>query len=262
MTSIHHATQKRADAEGIALSVDDGIIIAQTGETTFRHASAKTALDTAILGRTLAAEYPAIRLHQTEDGLALIGKPDEDPITGWPDGVVPDLADVLDAAIETGIDPEEGADNEAEAGTVVVATLYKQRYAAGGHPEHCGDWLAYQLEGAFSIASATPKGNPTFDTETFTTCLTDNGIELVGKWAALPLSGQPGWQGRYRMNGRQKLERQVASCGELVLHGETIPVPAEALDVLRAKHPKAYQPEPTAGLPEETIAEAVAEATA
>ena len=237
--SIHHATKTKAEAEGIAIAQDD------TGITTageMRHASAKVALSAALLARAIESEYPAIRLAQDEDDTALILRHTEtgDDIASWEDGDIPDLATVLDAAIEAGIDPEEGA--EEQAPVVVVAPLYKQRYAEGGHPEHCGDWLAYSLEGAF-LLPAIGKAAPAFDTDAFSSCLTDNGIELVGKWAALPTSGQPGWQGRYRMNGRQKLERQVAASGELVLHGETQPVPEDALAALRAKHPKAHQPE-------------------
>lgn len=257
--SIHHATAKRAEDNGIIMSIaeDTGIIGAQAADkhsnVSIGHASAKVALDAAILARTLEAEYPAIGIENATDkdgdpdhaaGLVLRATEDGTEIATYADGVIPGLAEVLDAAIEAGIDPEEGAEDDTGP-VVVVAPKYKQRYADGGHPEHCGDWLAYQLEGAFATSSINEKGKAVeaFDVEAFTGCLTDNGIALEGKWAALPTSGQPGWQGRYRMNGRQKLERQVAACGELVLHGETIEVPEEALEVLRAKHPKAYQPE-------------------
>ncbi len=254
--SIHHATATKAAAEGIALAQDEnnGIAIAtEDGQHAIWHTSAKVALAAALLARTLRAEYPAIAIGNAQDpdtgaDAGLVGHVAEGEeagatFGGWDDGVIPSIAEVLDAAIEAGHDPEAGAEDDS-APVVVVAPLYKQRYADGGHPEHCGDWLAYQLEGAFAIAGTSPTGKKTeaFDTDAFSSCLTDNGIELVGKWAALPTSGQPGWQGRYRMNGRQKLERQVASCGELVLHGATIEVPADALDVLRAKHPKAHVP--------------------
>lgn len=254
MTSIHHATAKRAEAEGIALALyDNDTIVRATdgGEHAIWHESGKVALEAALLARTLRREYPAIAFANALDGdtgadagFVLFASHDGDELARFEDGVIPALADLLDTAIEHDIDPEEGAEDEG-APVVVVAPLYKQRYAEGGHPEHCGDWLAYQLEGAFATTATNDKGKAvaSFDTDAFSACLTDNGIELVGKWAALPTSGQPGWQGRYRMNGRQKLERQVASCGELVLHGATIAVPEDALEVLRTKHPKAHQPE-------------------
>ena len=251
MTSIHHATAKRAEAEDISLALADNDTIVQAkakDAPAVWHADAKVALAAALLARTLRAEYPAIAFANRQDGdtgadagWACFDASDGESV--WEGDEVPSLAELLDTLQEAGVDLD-GAEDEG-APVVVVALVYKQRYADGGHPEHCGDWLAYQLEGAFatSITNAKGKAITGFDTEAFSACLTDNGIELVGKWAALPESGQSGWQGRYRMNGRQKLERQVASCGELVLHGATIAVPEDALEVLRAKHPKAHQPE-------------------
>jgi hypothetical protein len=248
MTSIHHATAKRAAEAGITLEIldDAGIIRAKQGDgPAVWHTKAGITLDAAILQRTLEAEYPAIGFGNAQDedtgidiGFHAYSATGDDagaPFAQWDH--VPDIADVLDEAIAHDIDPEEGAE-QGTGPVIVVAPKYKRRYAEGGHPEHCGDWLAYQLEGVFQLPPSTPNGNPVFDVDAFASCLVANGVELVGKWAALPTSGQAGWQGRYRMNGRQKLEQQVAASGELILDGATIPVDPDALEVLRTKHPK------------------------
>ena len=109
----------------------------------------------------------------------------------------------IEDAIEAVVGPEPTPDR----GDVVQSkyhTLYKER----GNSRHCGDWLALSLDGSFDNGQG-------FDADAYAEFLTANGVELVGKWAALPTSGQAGWQGRYRMNGRQKLQRRVLETGQL-----------------------------------------------
>ena len=90
------------------------------------------------------------------------------------------------------------------------AAKYQSAYRAAGHPTHCGDWLAKELEGTFV-------GEAGFDPDHFTLLLEANDVPMVGKWADLPTSGQKGWVGRYRANGRQKLEMRVIETGVLIL---------------------------------------------
>ena len=93
----------------------------------------------------------------------------------------------------------------------VVGRAIRQRGHDPGNSRNCGDWLAQELDGPFT----NEKGK--FDHELFTRVLELNGVELEGRWANLPSSGQNGWIGRYRMNGRRKLERRIAKTGVLVL---------------------------------------------
>ena len=245
---IHHATAKKAQALGITLDADadERYITATSPKFTdvLRDADAKRALVLATVCEVLTADYPGLRMAQIGHqpvGIWANGTGDE-PFYTVDDGPLDHdnlLADILEAAEAEGIDAEAGleeAEEEEAAARVVVAERYKQAYAERGNRNHCGDWLAKTLDGQFDMSV---DGVLRFDTDAFTTCLIENGVELVGKWAALPSSGQKGWVGRYRMNGRQRLEFQVAKNGVLTLRGDAIEVPAEDLEELRRKHPKA-----------------------
>lgn len=195
------------------------------------------------LAAILAAEYPAITL------VAIV---DEDRVTGWlataigEDGepvilheadVLPELADLLEAAEDAGIDPEamQTADEDEEktpSGSVVDET-YRQRYReASSTGQSCGDWLAEQLANdTLSIDGFRPAD--------FQAVLDFNAIDQTGAWAKLPTSGQKGWVGRWRMNGRQVLEKQIAKTGIYrTVTGATIEPEAGWLASTRAKHAK------------------------
>lgn len=254
MTTIHHATQKKADKEGVKLMTTgtgaDTLVTAIAGSNRINHPKAKIALEAAILGRTLDAEYPALRLVQIDvDAVKQFAVQtgqgnDAQNILG-PQSEVPTLADVLDACSEHGVDPEEGLDEieaEEEERRIVVAPKYKEAYRERGNPDHCGDWLAGLLDGQFTSTGIKQDREgenvkaDVFDHEAFLQFLIDNGVDVSGKWTDLPNSGQRGWQGRFRMNGRQKLEPLVALNGEVKLGGKRIPVPEDELANLRAKH--------------------------
>jgi hypothetical protein len=240
--TIHHATLKKADKLGIKLAEVETTqgTFAQAGD--FLHPKAKTALAAAEIQRQLASEYPALRLRQVDDEdyrfrVTFTDDAGEHEIVAAQDDV-PSLADVLDATTEQGFDPEaqdaDDAEEEKESGTVVnprYRALYKER----GNPNHCGDWLAQQLNGRFTVVV---DGQERFDPESFIEFLRENEVDLTGRWAELPNVGTPGWQGRFRMNGRQRLEKIVAHRGNLVLDGEVIDLPQDELDRLRAKHPE------------------------
>jgi hypothetical protein len=240
MTRIHHATIRRAEKEGVIMKMDEMTEIVTAhwteGNARIEHPDAKEALDGVLLVKMLRSEYPAVILSfdtgtnewtlqaHTENGPTDVFSSYE---------ALPSLADILDAFAAADIDPEEGY--EEVRASIVVPAHYKRKYAEGGHPNNCGDWLAQQLDGRFSVIV---EGKPAFDPDAFTACLVDNGVELVGKWAALPTSGQNGWVGRYRMNGRQKLEQQVLRNGGLTLGGMFTSAPQGFLDYLAERHPK------------------------
>ena len=106
---------------------------------------------------------------------------------------------------------------EANKSAGVVKAKYHQLYRERGNPRHCGDWLAKTLDGVFDNGGS-------FDADAYAEFLRANGVEMVGKWAALPASDQPGWKGRFRMNGRQKLQRRVLKTGVLlrIIDGKTV----------------------------------------
>ena len=62
---------------------------------------------------------------------------------------------------------------------------------------------------------------------------------MTGKWASLPTSGQKGWIGRYRMNGRQVLEKAVLISGVYKDTTGTAHTPSEEwMATMTRKHEK------------------------
>jgi len=192
------------------------------------------------LASLLQAEYPA---------LVLVAQTNEDSsqITGWEveatDGedvhviydakTVPEIADLLDACDERGIDPEAGSEEEKQPSGTVVAEHYRIQYReASSNKQTCGDWLAERLV-------ADTHGPEGFMVDDFTAILSANGLDMSAKWAQLPFSGQKGWIGRYRMNGRQVLEKNVALSGIYIDHtGAKVTPHADWLAGMRSKHAK------------------------
>lgn len=196
------------------------------------------------LSAILAAEYPVLSLHPAynEDETAvttwavIATMPDEDETTTIYEGAkVPDLADVLEACDDAGIDPETEVTDDEESktsGSVVPETYRAQYRAASSNGQTCGDWLAERLV-------ADTHGIDGFRVDDFTAILNANGVDMSAKWAQLPMSGQKGWIGRYRMNGRQVLEKIVALRQTYIdaMGNEITPPPAWLLG-MREKHSK------------------------
>lgn len=172
------------------------------------------------LDAMLKAEYPALGFlaHLNEDESRVLGftvnAKDEsgelvDVYTGEQ---VPDLAELLEAAEDAGIDPEaadgDAEDDEPKESGSIVGEVYRARYReASSTGQSCGDWLAEQL------ANDTLRDGQ-FQVTDFEAVLNNNNVDQTGAWARLPQSGQKGWVGRWRMNGRQILEKIVALNGE------------------------------------------------
>lgn len=188
----------------------------------------------------LAAEYPALIIEARGDEIGkldhfrtywrpTIEASDSETLEVLTTKKVPELADIFAACEDADLDPEAIEVEEPFAGTV-VADHYKKEYAARGNAANCGDWMANMLDGRF--------GDP-FDHELFTAFLIKNGVPMTGKWADLPNSGQNGWKGRYRMNGRQKLDIIVATRGTLILEdGKVVKADLKWLEEMLHKHPK------------------------
>ena len=115
---------------------------------------------------------------------------------------------------------EEG---EEQKGGSVVKDKYRAIYAERGHPAHCGDWLA-------TILNNLCIANGQTDMERVKAIYEANGVNM----SKYKTSGN-GWQGRYRMTGRNLLARKLFSAEFLIapdMNGDMIkyPVPQEWKD--------------------------------
>lgn len=101
---------------------------------------------------------------------------------------------------------DEAADEaEPEPAGSVVAQKYRAIYAEMGHPTHCGDWLAQLLN---NLCITDKNGT---DMERFKMIMEANGVNM----SKYKTSGN-GWQGRYRMTGRNLVARKVFETGKLL----------------------------------------------
>lgn len=238
---IHHATRAKAEKLGIKLEeidTDRGSRVRAFDDNDDYNASKATAAVAAVqLARTFAGDYPALKLVQYDDKF-VVYHGDADVVTR--DGAAPNLADVIDACQDEGLDPEEGfQEDDGTSGGNVVPAHYREEYKARGNPNHCGDWLANQLSGRFDTTIADgERAKKGFDTDAFTAFLVENEVPMEGKWADLPNSGQQGWVGRYRMNGRQKLETTVLQRGTLIVDGKPVQADRDWLEAKSAARPK------------------------
>lgn len=195
----------------------------------------KTAAKFDALVKMLVAEYPVLTIEMTEQEEGnekpwFTVKHGETTLLQGPK--VPDITEVLEACEEAGLNPEELSAPEKPTGGVVAAK-YRAEYKARGNPNHCGDWLADLLNGRFT------HGGTDFNMERFTEFLVLNGVEMTGKWAALKDSDVRGSAGRYRMNGRQKLELAITKRGTWIdFDGTEYPADMEWLLASAEKHPK------------------------
>lgn len=190
----------------------------------------------------LAAEYPALSLFAAVDDDAVsawnvvyLADTDEEAVI-YEGSKVPDLADLLIICEEEGYDPEtkpEGEEEEPEISGSVVPEHYRLQYREmSSNGQTCGDWLAEWLVNETHTLDG-------FNVDEFTGILHANEVDMTMPWAKLPESGQKGWVGRYRMNGRQTLEKLVAYRGWVKdARGGVHVVPENALAILQTKHEK------------------------
>jgi hypothetical protein len=94
---------------------------------------------------------------------------------------------------------------EEPKGISVVKTKYRAIYDEQGHPAHCGDELAIKLNNLCRVGSSTDIG-------IFNAIMAANSVDMT-KYRT---SGN-GWQGRYRMTGRNMLAKKVHANGGILL---------------------------------------------
>ena len=236
--TIHHATAKKAAALKITLAEIEQHgsthILATDKASDFSFSQqqpAKVVLDNARVWQMLAAEYPYLAIKIDGDKQFCISRNGEEIGRGET------MQEAMDYAFEDYADEteEEAAATAKEDRSYSFTALAraKEAYRERGNVNHCGDWIAKELEGQFLVVD---DGKEVFDYDKFADTLVANGVEFTGKWALLPESGSRGWQGRYRMNGRQRLEVCIAKSGVLILKGQKIKIPTNVLKELRQKH--------------------------
>ena len=227
---IHHATKARADKNGVIIKeTEDGTVQAHHPKTNKRvqHEDAKIALNLALLYARFGTEYrvsieadgPHGHVLSQNERLAEFDALDFDAELVF--------SEALDKAAEIGLDIEA-----PETVRPVVPTVYRERYKAAGHPRNNGDDIAMWAADTFTVIV---EGIEAFDVEAFDMMLLENGVELVGPWQAMKDENTRGWQGRYRMNGGQKLRVAVGQNGKLVHRGETVNLPADYVAALVQK---------------------------
>lgn len=199
------------------------------------------------LDETFQSEYPALRLeavtgepidHETYThscaGFRVVATVDGEDTEVLETEKVPSLALVLDTCIEEDIDPAGDEEEDTGPSGSIVPEAYRQRYKETSSTGRSnGDWLAERL------TMDTLNGDGVLMVDDFVHILEQNGVDLNGKWATARFSQTRGWQGRFRMNGRQILEKMVAKSGTYFGHGDTEHTPdAEWLADVRTKHAK------------------------
>lgn len=211
----------------------------QIADTAKLHHARKTKITK--LAIALAADWPALSLvpHYNEDESQLLkievvhtGPEGTTSVGSFDQTAIPEIGDLLEACDEAGVDPEEGFEEPKASGSVVPEG-YRARYReVSSTKQSCGDWLAEQL------AIDTRSGGD-FLPDDFQAVLDNNSVDQSGRWARLPQSGQKGWIGRWRMNGRQALEKAVVLAGVYYnTTGNEVAPAADWLADMRAKHGK------------------------
>lgn len=198
------------------------------------------------LASMLAGEYPALSLvpQEDENNGKIIGfetwhdipHPEDDGETRQQTLLlatkkVPELADIFAACEDNDLDPEE-IDAPAKPSGSVVDEAYRSRYKEASstgrsNGDALAEWLAKETIGADNKTDFTA----------LEAIFAANGLDLTAKWAKV--GGSNGWQGRYRMNGRQVLEKTVAKSGHVFDgQGNQCELDPEFIAAIRNKHAK------------------------
>jgi hypothetical protein len=241
---IHHATAAKAEKQGIVLQVlksisDESEVVKAIWPKRNKQLVAvngKIALALMMLQQRFGDDYANLEVRN--NGMASVvartTEGDTELLTFDADDFEEDaiFADALEALMDAGIEAAEF--EEGSSGNIVPAK-YRAKYAAEGHPNHCGDWLAELL--IEECTSEDSGGKSFFDIAAFDAIYDENKGLRTHKWCR-NTSGR-GWQGRYRMSGRIALAKVVGINGYLVLHGKRVTPPTEWLVKFAPKPAKA-----------------------
>jgi len=234
--TIHANTVKSAAAKGIALTETDTAYVAQLADGRTFVQSMDDAEAPAFAKAVIAAlayeadgfegilPTEAVRIEQLRDGdepsdfvarLLVNGKPVGATGELARDPILSDLIATLDDEPETleqvaGLRSDSDEDEEVETTGSVVPDVFKKRYAEAGHPGHCGDWLAVQLN---SLCQVSDGKKVVTDLDRLEAIANANDVapDRVDRLG----TATNGWQGRYRMTVRNMLAKRVADKGHL-----------------------------------------------
>ena len=170
------------------------------------------------LAAMLDAEYPQLSLvavpgdeidHEIyEHDLDTFEITVDDGDVVWTGDKVPELADVLDACAAADIDLTEEEEEEPEYRSTVVPLKYREIYRdVSSTGQSNGDWLAERL------TADTTNADGKMNLDDLLRIFEANGVDLNAKWALARFTQSPGWRGRFRMSGRNVLEKIVARDG-------------------------------------------------
>lgn len=228
-------------------------------KATIMHHATKAKIDR--INDSLVVEWPTLRLQpvMAEDEQTVLSiqlqyhdAPDAEweAVKDYDFKDVPSVGDLAADAMEAEFDLDAIEADEGPSGSV-VAEKYRVAYReVSSTKRSCGDWLAEWL------ADETVGADKKTDIDLVMDIFVGNGLDMTAKWA---MSRGHGWRGRFRMNGRQVLEKEVAWNGYVRdANGTPVVCPDEELEVLRAKHAKYMAKREK----QEAAARAVAEAAA
>lgn len=233
--TIHHATAKKAEGLGIALSISDF-----NGDEMVRAFWSERAVE------ILWADAPGSVVAMTKVQAFMNEQSSDVKVTQQEDaegelqyridnkGGCLALEYDLDAAIttalenlsaDTWVDGETGepleADEEDEAPGSVVSEVFKARYKERGRKQDCGDWLALQLEALTRVTVQDgEKSTEIVDMDRLQTLLGANDVDYDKYLRNNPKNR--GWQGRFRMTTRMILAKKVADKGFLFVPSELV----------------------------------------
>lgn len=209
--NIHHTHKKQAEKIGVILSVEGEEIQALWPD---RGASVRAATAPEALQMIREVQNTIRDEEQNMDDI-----PPRDPNEGEEDERDGDEGEEGSEEEDSGED-QEVAEGEEKVSSSVVKEKYRLKYAEEGHPSHCGDWLATILKNLTHTKEGADIGR-------FQAICAMNDVDM----AKYRTSGN-GWQGRFRMTGRNLLAKKLMDREFLFAPGmngeqEEYPVPQE-----------------------------------
>lgn len=185
------------------------------------HTDAQKAVDCCAVLKSVAIEYPSVLISQeTPDNLisfkfvaqAQVNKELKTIHTfeaSCPNKLRDECFESIHKLMDLGVEIE--AEEEEVKTASVVPPRYRQIYHEVSDGTNCGDWLALTLNEF--CKDGMGKRAP-FLLERFHHILILNNVNLTGAWVN---NRNSGWQGRFRMTGRNMLTKIVGAKGFLVV---------------------------------------------
>lgn len=205
------------------------------------HTDAQKAVDCCAVLKSIAVEYPSVLISQeTPDdtvSFRFVAQAQIDKElktihtfeTSCPDKLRDECFESVHKLMDLGVEIEAEEEEEEIKTASVVPPRYRQIYHEVSDGTNCGDWLALTLNEFCKdgISKRAP-----FLLERFHHILVLNNVSLSGAWVN---NRNSGWQGRFRMTGRNMLTKVVGTQGFL-----TVGYPETPDDVKELEAPEAW----------------------